>query len=204
METLIPFVVAVFALLLVPGPDMALVAASGVAYGRRGALYSALGIGTGGLVLTAATALVVAAATGLNTELVRALQMMGAAYLIWLSVSVLRHPAGDDDDVAPPVSDGNLFVRGVLTNLANPKALVFFLAFLPQFIPVGSTSPALAAVWLGMLLCVIGTSVNFAIGVTGVALAGLAGRRIANRSVGQWVIGIVFFVIGAGFMASLV
>ncbi len=55
-----------------------------------------------------------------------------------------------------------------------------------------------------MLLCVIGTSVNFAIGVTGVALAGLAGRRIANRSVGQWVIGIVFFVIGAGFMASLV
>lgn len=202
METLLPFMLAVFALLLVPGPDMALVTASGMAYGRRGALYSALGIGTGGLVLAATTATVLALAARLDDELVNLLQIAGAAYLLWLAYAVLRHPAGGDDS-APAVSDGSLFLRGMLTNLSNPKALVFFLAFLPQFVPADSASPALFAMGLGVILCALGTSVNFAIGATGASLTRFAGIRVAGRTLGQWVVGLVFFGIGLAFILRL-
>lgn len=203
MEILLPFILAVLALLLVPGPDMALVTASGVAYGRRGALYSALGIGTGGLVLAATTAVVLALAAQLDAGLVSLLQVAGASYLLWLAFTILRHPAGDGGS-APVVSDGRLFLRGMLTNLSNPKALVFFLAFLPQFVPADSASPALVALGLGILLCALGTSVNFAIGATGARLSAVAERRIARRSLGQWVLGLVFFGIGLAFLARLI
>ena len=84
-ETLTPFLLAGLALLIIPGPDMAFVMANGIAYGRRGAFFSALGISAGGLVLAAATALLVAATFAISPSVLLALQLVGCLYLLYVA-----------------------------------------------------------------------------------------------------------------------
>lgn len=204
MDLVLQFLLAVLVLMLIPGPDMAYVAASGIAYGSRGALVAALGIGSGGLVLTATTAAVVAAAATIDERLMTTIQLVGCVYLLYLAVRTILPPAdggGAAKTNAP--SHGDLFLRGVVTNVANPKALVFFLAFIPQFVPADAASPALAALLLGVLLCAVGTTINFLIGVSGAALGRFTGRVVLGRSVGQWVVAGVFGAIAISYLGSL-
>ena len=173
IETLIPFLLAVLALLIIPGTDMAFVMANGIAYGRRGALYSALGISAGRLVLAAATALLVAATLAISPSVLLALQIVGCLYLLCVAMRTIFPRPGPTDTYAPAPTSGNLFLRGAITNISNPKALIFFSAFIPQFIPDDVAGPALYAFLLGALLCFIGGVVNFAIGASGMLFSGL-------------------------------
>ena len=148
-ETLIPFLLAVLTLLIIPGPDMAFVMANGIAYGRRGAFFSALGISSGGLVLAVATALLVAATLAISPSALLALQLAGCLYLLYVATRTIVPRPGPAGICAPAPTSGNLFLRGVVTNVSNPKALIFFSAFIPQFIPDDATGPALYAFLLG-------------------------------------------------------
>ena len=88
-ETLIPFLLAVLTLLIIPGPDMAFVMANGIAYGRRGAFFSVLGISSGGLVLAVATALLVAATLAISPSALLALQLAGCLYLLYVATRTI-------------------------------------------------------------------------------------------------------------------
>ncbi|MCV6547590.1 MAG: hypothetical protein OIF58_04330 [Cohaesibacter sp.] len=96
-----------------------------------------------------------------------------------------------------------MFFRGVVTNIANPKALIFFTAFIPQFIPETTLNPPLFAFALGTALCAIGFVVNFAFGATGSMLNGLNHIGFAKRSWSQWAIFIVFLLISLMFSMQL-
>ncbi len=201
-ETLIPFLLAVLALLIVPGPDMAFVMANGIAYGRRGAFFAALGISSGGLVLAVATAFLVAATLAISPSVLLALQLAGCLYLLYVATrTIVPRPA---DTYAPAPTSGNLFLRGVVTNVSNPKALIFFSAFIPQFIPDDATGPALYAFLLGALLCFVGGAVNFAIGASGVLFSGLNRTGFLGRSWSQWIVFAVFVSISVTFAAQAV
>ena len=204
IETLVPFLLAVLALLIIPGPDMALVMANGIAHGRRGALYSALGISTGGMVLALATAFLVAATVAINPSVLLALQLAGCLWLLHIAVRTILPRPRPADTCAPPPTSGNLFVRGAVTNLSNPKALVFFSAFIPQFIPDDAEEPALHAFWLGALLCLVGGAVNLAIGASGVLFSGLNRIGFLGRSWSQWIVFAVFVSIAMTFTAQAV
>ncbi|MDE0698514.1 MAG: LysE family translocator [Boseongicola sp.] len=198
-ETLIPFLLAVLALLIIPGPDMAFVMANGIAYGRRGAFYSALGISSGGLVLAVATALLVAATLAISPSVLLALQLAGCLYLLYVATRTIIPRPGPAGTSAPAPASGNLFLRGVVTNVSNPKALIFFSAFIPQFIPDDATGPALHAFLLGALLCLVGGAVNFAIGASGMLLSGLNRTGFLGRSWSQWIVFAVFVSISVTF-----
>ena len=136
--SLAAFTAAAALLTATPGLDTALVLRTAASEGPRNALWSGLGIVTGcfvwaGIVGCGLSALLVASELAYN-----ALRWLGAAYLLYVGFRMLRRPR--DSFVAPsmPQSRGRgAYSRGALTNLLNPKVGIFYVSFLPQFIPSG-------------------------------------------------------------------
>jgi threonine/homoserine/homoserine lactone efflux protein len=150
-------------LIVVPGPDTALVTKNAVVYGRRAALGTALGVNAGLVVWTVAAALGVAAVVRASAIAFTALKLVGAAYLIWLGAQALlaarRHSAATVAHGAVRARHlGGLggFRQGLASNLANPKIAVLFTSLLPQF--VAARTPTLlpflllGTIFVGMTL----------------------------------------------------
>ena len=140
-----PYLGVVALITVTPGADTAVVVRSAIAGGARHGVATAIGSASGLLVWGAATALGIAAVLAASAAAFTAVKLAGAAYLVWLGVQAIRH-AGRADPVAAHDATGGrsaAFRRGLLTNLLNPKAALFFTALLPQFL--SPDDPALAA-----------------------------------------------------------
>ena len=135
LQVYLAFVAACIGLALFPGPVVTLVIANGLRYGTRAALINIAGVQAGlaiviGIVAVGLTSLM--ATMGYWFDWVR---FAGAAYLIWLGIKLIRCPVeGVDADEPPPPPRGGFFLQGFLVLLSNPKVLVFFGAFIPQFV----------------------------------------------------------------------
>ena len=131
-------------LIVTPGPDMAMVTKNALSYGRRGALLTTLGVGTSILVHATLAAVGLSALLRTASALFTVVKLCGAAYLIFLGARALwaARPtqSGEDnahsmaDLVISPMGAGSPYRQGVLSALLNPKLVVFFATFLPQFI----------------------------------------------------------------------
>ena len=157
LETLITFFGVSLLLGLTPGPDNLFVLVQSAQRGWRAGMAVVLGLCVGLVVHTAAVALGLAAVFAASAMAFTALKWCGAAYLAYLAWGALRAPAAVASGAAPAAAAGTapsarrMVVRGMVMNLTNPKVLVFFLAFLPQF-----ADPALGPVaWQLMLLGVV-------------------------------------------------
>ena len=158
LETLIAFFGVAVILALTPGPDNIFVLLQSAQRGWRAGLAVVVGLCAGILVHTAAVALGLAALFAASAVAFTVLKFCGAAYLAYLAWGALRAPAAvasQDNGPTPaasPVSLWRMAGRGVVMNLTNPKVLVFFLAFLPQFADpaLGGVAPQLMV--LGMVL----------------------------------------------------
>lgn len=128
---------------VIPGADFAMVLRQAVANGRRAALFTSAGIATALLVHGTYTLLGVGVIVAQSILLFDLLKYAGAAYLLWLGVSALRSPAPQSPELGPGegagISDGAAFIQGFLTNLLNPKAVLFFLALFTTL--VGAATP---------------------------------------------------------------
>lgn len=137
-ENLLAFTLAATLLTLTPGLDTALVLRTATVEGRRQALRAALGINAGCLIWGAAVAFGLGALIAVSELAFNLLKYCGAAYLAWLGLNMLlrpRHsfaPTGANSDPGT-----NWFLKGMLGNVLNPKVGVFYVSFLPQFIPQG-------------------------------------------------------------------
>ncbi|AQT10776.1 threonine/homoserine/homoserine lactone efflux protein [Pseudomonas protegens] len=137
-ENLLAFTLAATLLTLTPGLDTALVLRTATVEGRRQALRAALGINAGCLIWGAAVAFGLGALIAVSERAFNLLKYCGAAYLAWLGLNMLlrpRHsfaPTGANSDPGT-----NWFLKGMLGNVLNPKVGVFYVSFLPQFIPQG-------------------------------------------------------------------
>jgi threonine/homoserine/homoserine lactone efflux protein len=178
LATLALFLLAVLALFLSPGPNMAFVLSHGVAHGPRGGFAAALGISSADLVHT------LFAATGV-TALVAAwppsfdlLRYAGALYLLWLAVQALRSSGGLPTGArAQPSAFARIVRMAFLNNLVNPKALLFFMVFLPQFVDPSRGSVPLQLVQLGVVLSMAALAFNTLLG----ACSGQIGRWLHDR-----------------------
>jgi threonine/homoserine/homoserine lactone efflux protein len=151
------FAVVAGLLTIVPGLDTAMVLRSAVSLGRRHGFATALGVSTGALIWGAAAAVGVSALLDVSTAAFTAVRIAGAIYMIWLGSRLLLR-AMRASGVEPLAGAGSIrsraigrsWARGLLTNLLNPKIGAFYVAVLPQFIPIHDSHLA-----VGLLLAFV-------------------------------------------------
>jgi len=154
------FALAGLALNIVPGADMTFVIAAAARGGRRDGVVAALGIGAGTLVHILAAVLGLSAILASSQAVFNLIKWIGAAYLLWIAISLLRSgSSADAGSTAPPVSGLRLLRAAMLVNILNPKVALFFLAFLPQFVDPAAASPlaqmlVLSGVFMAMTFAV--------------------------------------------------
>lgn len=157
LSVYLAFLLACLVVIIVPGPTVTLIVANSLRHGRRAGMLNVAGTQLGlaltvGVVLLGLTSLIAAMGDWFVW-----LRLAGAAYLIWLGWKLLRHPGEIEAAAAPREPRGGFFVQGLAVALSNPKTLLFFGAFFPQFMDasrdftvqvlvMGSTAMALAAI----------------------------------------------------------
>lgn len=169
------FLGAVVVLMVVPGPDMAFMVATGLRDGRRAAAQAAFGITAGVSVYVVLTAFGLGALLAAMPQVGDMIRLCGAAYLAYLAWATWRSAGAPVAVESAP--QPRAFRRGFLVNVSNPKILLFFTAFLPQFLGDAAGNPALQLLVLGLLLQAIGLVVDL---VTG-QLAGAVRERVLGR-----------------------
>jgi threonine/homoserine/homoserine lactone efflux protein len=200
LQLYLAFVAACIALALLPGPVVTLVIANGLRHGTRAALINMAGVQAGlaimiGIVAVGLTSLM--ATMGYWFDWVR---FAGAAYLVWLGIKLIWSPVeGVNAAAPPPPPRGGFFLQGFFVLLANPKVLVFFGAFIPQFMDMEKDHVSQVAL-LGATFMVIA-------GLTDAVYALLAGSarhffsarrtRLVSRISGS-------FMIGGGIWLALI
>ena len=149
---LLAYSLACFVLFITPGPDMSLFLAKTVTGGRRAGMAAMLGAFAGCLVHTMLAALGLSALLAASAGAFLVLKVVGGLYLLWLAVDAVRHGSAlNVKDAAEP--DGSLrrtFLLGVGVNLTNPKVVLFFVTFLPQFVSPDDPYAARKLLFLGL------------------------------------------------------
>jgi threonine/homoserine/homoserine lactone efflux protein len=134
LELYLAYVAACFVFAIVPGPIVTLVISNSLAHGARAGIANVAGAQLG---LAVMIAIVVAGLASLVAALgwwFDWIRLAGAAYLVWLGIQLLRAPGALGEAQKLPAPKGGFFLQGFLVLMANPKALVFFGAFIPQFV----------------------------------------------------------------------
>jgi threonine/homoserine/homoserine lactone efflux protein len=162
---LIAFAAASVLLAATPGPDMALFLSRTLGGGRPHGFAALAGAMTGLIVHTFAAALGLSALLAASARAYDAVKLAGALYLLYLAYGALRHGAALRLE-GQGGSGGGLagsYLTGLLINLTNPKIVLFFVTFLPQFIEVGDAAAAEKFFFFGFAFIAVGASVNAAI-----------------------------------------
>ncbi|HRD32884.1 MAG TPA: LysE family transporter [Rhodocyclaceae bacterium] len=129
------FLVAAVVIAVTPGPGAVLSIATGLRYGYANALRAIIGLEAALLVQLLVVGLGLGALLAASSGAFLALKVVGAGYLVYLGVSKWRAPVEElDEGSALPRRRGGLFLQGLLVNLTNPKALIFMVALVPQFV----------------------------------------------------------------------
>jgi threonine/homoserine/homoserine lactone efflux protein len=135
IEHWLAFVAASTILLAIPGPTILLVISYALAHGRRAAAPIVAGVALGDFTAMTASMLGLGALLAASAELFTILKWVGAAYLVYLGIQLWRAPVGDAAAMAAPMQKpGRMFAHAWLVTALNPKSIVFFVAFLPQFL----------------------------------------------------------------------
>jgi threonine/homoserine/homoserine lactone efflux protein len=191
---LIAFVAAAALLTITPGLDTAMVLRTAAVEGHRTAALAALGIVLGCLAWGAAVALGLGVLLAASSLAYTVLKWAGAAYLAWLGIKLILQPRSRFDLGAASGPRGNWLARGFLNNLLNPKIGVFYVSFLPQFVP----AHAAAAPFIFLL-----AAIHAALGVIWfaalIAATSPIRRWLSRRAVVRWidrVTGAVFIAFG--------
>ncbi|MEO3827744.1 LysE family translocator [Actinomadura sp. B10D3] len=202
LSVLPAFIAAVAVFLLAPGPDMLFMVATGLRDGRRGATRAAFGITAGVSVYVVLTAL----GLGVFFEAVPGagdvIQVGGAAYLAYLAWTTWK--AGRSPLEASTADSANVFRRGFMVNIANPKIMLFFAAFLPQFLGDATEKPVLQLLMLGLILQLLGLLADLAIGYAAGAVRDRVLRRTRARKLLQRLSAGVYGVLATVLLADAV
>lgn len=149
---LLAYSLACFVLFVTPGPDMSLFLAKTMAEGRRSGIAAMLGALTGCCVHTLLAALGVSALLAASATAFTILKVVGALYLLWLAVDAVRNGSALNVKAGerPPASFARTFLLGIGVNLTNPKIVLFFVTFLPQFVAASDPHASAKLVFLGL------------------------------------------------------
>jgi threonine/homoserine/homoserine lactone efflux protein len=205
LAQVLAFLLAAVLITVAPGPDNLMVLGMGMSKGRRQGIAFGLGCALGCLSHTALAVMGVSAIVAASPTAFAALKWIGGAYLIWLGVNALR-TAGNTAKLTgsgpEQASLLDLFLKGILANAINPKVVLFFLSFLPQFVVPAQEGIALQ---LGILGLVFTIQAAVLFGLLGY-FAGTIGAWLKRQPrAGAWldrVAGAVFVGLGLRMVVS--
>lgn len=156
LPVLLAFAAASFVLLVVPGPTIIMVVSQALAHGNRAAMASVLGVGLGDLLAASLSLLGVGTILAASAAAFTAMKWVGAAYLVWIGVKMWRSPitplSAESNVLPSQSSDYSVFRDAFLVTLFNPKGIVFFVAFVPQFISPDREFSSQAAVLISIFV----------------------------------------------------
>ena len=191
LENYLAFVAATLVLVAIPGPSVTLFVANSLTHGTRAGLTTVAGSQVGIL------AALLAVGIGLTTFMeamghwFETLRMVGAAYLLWLGIKMLRAPALTGPAMATVVPRSGFALQGFLVAVSNPKTLAFFGAFFPQFLDPGGDKVTQIAIMGASFFVIAGLGDGGYVLLAGRARSLLSGRRtqLMTRIGGAFIIG---------------
>lgn len=189
------FAAATAVLLAIPGPTVLLVVAYSLTHGRRAAVATVAGVGLGDFVAMTASLAGLGVLLAASAELFTALRWIGAAYLVWLGIKLWRAPLAalpGETAEEPPLRRRRLFLHAFAVTALNPKGIVFFVAFLPQFLdPAAPLLPQFALFEVTFVGLGIANALAYALLASAArrAIRRPAVQRAVNRTGGGLLIG---------------
>ncbi len=193
------FCAAVLLLNATPGPDTAYIVGRSLAQGRAAGLMSALGISAGCCVHALASALGLTAILAASATAFLVVKIAGGMYLVYLGIRMLLAKpvrASEAAAIGGVRSLRKIFLQAVITNVLNPKVILFFLAFIPQFVSGGSQQKPMAFLTLGVVFAAISMCWNSGTAFLAGTLARRAGRNPAIKLWLERIVGAAFVALG--------
>lgn len=174
LTTFVTFTIAVWVLAITPGPDMTASIARSLTDGRAGGMMVVLGTSTGLIIHTLLVALGISALIVASPTAFTVLKTGGAAYLVWLAIQAIRHGSSLSVKRADGPSKTALanYLTGFWVNLLNPKVILFFMTFLPQFVTATDPHVTGKLIFLGFWAILMGMPFNIAIVIVAERLSG--------------------------------
>lgn len=200
------YVATLVLVLLLPGPDMLLVLQTAARHGRSHALSAATGLAIARIAHVTLAGAGLAALLQAAPALFTAFRLVGAAYIVWLGIQILRaealHASDDPSIAGEPLSHATALRRGLLTNILNPKALIFCSILLPQFVDPAGWPLAWQFALLGAICVGLGFAYDAMLSLGGDQLGRfLRGRPLAQR-IQKWLFGSLLIAFGARLALS--
>lgn len=203
MSDLVPFLALLAVAYLIPGPDMVLILQTGAAQGRRAAWAAAFGLALARAAHVSLSAFGLAALLVASPVIFEGLRFAGAAYLAWVGCRIWRTGiALPETGAGPALSPSAAFGRGFLTNIANPKALLFCSVLLPQFVRPEQGDASGRFVLLGGILVATGFAFDLAYAAAGARLGLWLDRNPAAQRAQSWIFGALLISFGVGLAAG--
>ena len=206
LQTISLFMVSALALNLTPGPAVLFILSRCLGEGREAAVVSVLGLATASVIHAGAAAFGLSALFLYWPLAFAAVKYCGAAYLVYLGIAGLvsggiagiagRSEPGQRSSLA------SAYWQGLLIDLLNPKLLLFFFSFLPQFVDPARGEPSAQMLILGLLFQVTGLPTNLAVALAGESLAGLIARHPLWARAQRWCSGAVLIGLGVRLAVS--
>lgn len=191
------FVLASILLAITPGPDMIYIATRSIAQGKNTGLVSVLGVNTGILIHTFAAALGLSALIAASAVAFSIVKYAGAGYLIYLGIQTFLSKS-DRLEIGSTARAklSQVFYQGLLVNLFNPKIILFFLAFLPQFVDSSQGNVKLQLLFLGILFVAVTIPISIGVGLAGGQLGIWLRAKKGVQQATKWVTGSIYIALG--------
>jgi threonine/homoserine/homoserine lactone efflux protein len=203
-SVLFAFTLAGFVLFVTPGPDMSLFLAKTIAGGRRAGIAAMTGTSLGCIVHSLLAAFGLSALIAASPAMFLALKIVGALYLLWLAVDAVRN--GSSLNVKPGAGSGGRLwsnlALGLTVNLTNPKVVLFFITFLPQFVDAHDPHAAAKLLFLGIYFVVLSYPLAVLLILGAERLVGGLKRRLRVLRAIDWLFAGVFSAFAVRILAT--
>jgi threonine/homoserine/homoserine lactone efflux protein len=197
------FIIASLLLIIAPGPDIIFLTTQSISNGPKAGFLTALGLASGNLVHTAAAAFGISVLVQTSTLAFNSLKFLGAAYLLYLAYQIITSDKSTNQQAITPADNPISFYRkGLLINVLNPKIALFFISFLPQFVPASSTHVHIDIIILGIVFTTLVILIFGSVGLLAGRIKQAININSVNYSYFNWIIAVIFIFLAINLALS--